>query len=58
MRTSLRPTSISSAAWSSCSTREKYSGVRFRREAMVALLTGNGTVIGSGCAAPSWSRSR
>ena len=28
---------------------KKYSGVRFRARAMVALLTGNGTVIGSGC---------
>ena len=40
-------TSISPAASSSPSAREKYSGVRLRREATVALLTGSETVTTS-----------
>jgi hypothetical protein len=36
--------SIRPAASSSCSTREKYSGVSDSRDAMVALLTGSDTV--------------
>ena len=34
------------AASSSCSTREKYYGVSDKRDAIVALLTGNDTVTG------------
>ena len=34
---------MSPSASSSCSTREKYSGVSERREAIVALLTGRQT---------------
>lgn len=49
MRISRLSISISPSASISCKTREKYSGVSDRREAMVALLTGKDTVtIGEG----------
>ena len=49
-------TSIRPADSSSCSTREKYSGVIDRREAMAALLAGRVTVVDSE-AGPSLARS-
>ena len=59
MRMSRLSISIRPSDSSSCSTREKYSGVSDRREATVALLTGSATVIGApGSALSSTSRSR
>src|SRR3972149_3697985 len=41
-------TAIAPAAISSCSMREKYSGVRLRREAMMLFLAGSGGGGGRG----------